>query len=109
MIRTRLAMISASLALVACSGERRTPPATSSAAPQALSTIPAADVSHGEAAIGTADTAPMDPHAPPRTPATLRGVRMEIRHTKPTIAPGVTYNAWTFDGRVPGTVLRATV
>lgn len=51
----------------------------------------------------------MDPHAPPRTPATLRGVRMEIRHTKPTIAPGVTYNAWTFDGRVPGTVLRATV
>ena len=109
MMRTRLAMISVSVALVACRGERRTPPATSSAAPQAPSTIPAADVSHGEAAIGTADTALVDAHAPPRTTATLRRVRIEIRHTKLTIAPGVAYNAWTFDGRVPGPVLRVTV
>lgn len=109
MMRTLLAMISVSVALVACRGERRTPPATSSAAPQAPSTIPAADVSHGEAAIGTADTALVDAHAPPRTIATLRRVRIEIRHTKLTIAPGVAYNAWTFDGRVPGPVLRVTV
>lgn len=101
-------MILVSLALVACSGERRSPPAASSAAPQAPSTVPAADVSHGEAAIGTADTALVDAHAPPRAAATLRRVRIEIRHTTLTIAPGVTYNAWTFDGRVPGPVLRVT-
>jgi nitrite reductase (NO-forming) len=109
MMRTRLALIPVSLALVACSGERRTPPATSSAAPQAPSTVPAADVSHGEAAIGTADTALVDAHAPPRTTANVRRVRIEIRHATLTIAPGVTYNAWTFDGRVPGPVLRVTV
>jgi nitrite reductase (NO-forming) len=108
MIRTRLVLLSVSLALVACGGERRTP-ATSGGTPQAPSTTPAADVSHGEAAIGSADTAPIDPHAPPRSTATLRRVRIEIRHANMIIAPGVTFDAWTFDGRVPGPMLRATV
>jgi nitrite reductase (NO-forming) len=50
----------------------------------------------------------VDPNAPPRTEATLRRIRIEIRHATMTIAPGVTYEAWTFDGRVPGPALRAT-
>jgi nitrite reductase (NO-forming) len=93
--------------VMACRGERGggAPPA----APQTPSTTPAADVSHGEAAIGTADTAPVDPQAPPRTETRLRRIRVELRHAKVTIAPGITYNAWTFDGRVPGPVLRVTV
>jgi nitrite reductase (NO-forming) len=94
-------------AIAACGGERRAP--ASAQPPQAPSTTPAADVSHGEAAIGSADTAPVDPHAPPRTEAALRRVRIEIRHATMTIAPGVAYDAWTFDGRVPGPMLRATV
>jgi nitrite reductase (NO-forming) len=90
-----------------CTRERGTPP--SGQAPKAPSTVPAADVSHGEAAIGTADTAPIDPVAPPRSTARLQRIRIEIRHTKVTIAPGITYDAWTFDGRVPGPVVRVTV
>ena len=31
-----------------------------------------------------------------------------MRHAKITIADGVTYDGWTFDGRVPGPVLRVT-
>lgn len=90
--------------LAGCKGERGTP----AAAPAAPSTTPAADVSHGEAAIGAADTAPVDAAAPARTAATLRRVRIEIRHVKITVAHGVTYDAWAFDGRVPGPFLRVT-
>lgn len=68
-----------------------------------------ADVSHGEAAVGSsADHAPIDAAAPPRSVRRLHRLRIEINHTKVTIASGVTYDAWTFDGRVPGPVLRVT-
>jgi nitrite reductase (NO-forming) len=94
--------------VVAGCRERRSPAAAPQGA-QTPSTTPAADVSHGEAAIGSADTAPVDPQAPPRTAARLRRVRIEIRHATVTIAAGVSYDAWTFDGRVPGPAIRATV
>lgn len=108
MPRAQFMMVLAPFALLACNGERHAPPAATSQA-QSPSTTPAADVSHGEAAIGSADTAPVDPQAPPRTTATLRRIRIEIRHATVTIATGVSYNAWTFDGHVPGPMLRATV
>jgi len=76
--------------------------------PQEPSTTPAADVSHGEAAIGSAATPPVDAAAPPRTEAALRRIRIVIRHVKLTIAPGLNYDAWTFEGRVPGPVVRVT-
>jgi FtsP/CotA-like multicopper oxidase with cupredoxin domain len=38
----------------------------------------------------------------------LRRLRVSIRHAKIAVADGVMYNAWTFDGRVPGPVLRGT-
>jgi nitrite reductase (NO-forming) len=76
--------------------------------PQAPSTTPAADVSHGEAAIGSAETPPVDAAAPPRSAATLHRVRIVIRHARLTVAPGVNYDAWTFDGRVPGPFVRVT-
>jgi nitrite reductase (NO-forming) len=68
-----------------------------------------ADVSHGEAPIGSATAAaPIDPAAPPRASGHLHRLRISIRHAKIAIADGVTYDAWTFDGRVPGPVLRVT-
>lgn len=108
MSREQFMMALVPFIVLACTRERRAPPAATSQA-QAPSTTPAADVSHGEAAIGSADTAPVDPQAPSRTTATLRRIRIEIRHAKVTIANGVSYNAWTFDGHVPGPMLRATV
>jgi len=108
MARVVIMMMSVSLAVLACSRERQAPP-SSAGQERAPSTTPAADVSHGEAAIGSADTAPVDPQAPARTAGTLRRIRIEIRHVKVTIANGVSYNAWTFDGHVPGPMLRATV
>lgn len=72
--------------------------------------VPPADVSHGEAAVGsTAAPAPVDPRAP--APAASRAVRVrfEVKEARWTIAPGVAYEAWTFDGRVPGPVVRVTV
>lgn len=89
------------LALLGC---RKEQPAAS----QTPSTTPAADVSHGEAAIGSAESPLVDAAAPPRSAATLRRIRIVIRHTRLTLAPGVTYDAWTFDGRVPGPVIRVT-
>jgi len=68
-----------------------------------------ADVSHGEAPIGSAvGRAPIDPVAPPRSTSRLQRLRIAIKHAKIMIADGVTYDAWTFDGRVPGPVLRVT-
>ena len=89
------------LAALACRETRRTP----AAAPP---TTPAADVSHGEAAIGAADTAAVEALAPPRTNAALRRVRIEIRHARIVLSSGVTYDAWTFNGRVPGPFIRVT-
>jgi nitrite reductase (NO-forming) len=70
----------------------------------------AASASPGEspAAADTA-AAPIDPAAPPRSTQRLRRIRIEISNVTVRIATGVNYNAWTFDGRVPGPILRATV
>jgi nitrite reductase (NO-forming) len=68
-----------------------------------------ADVSHGEAAVGTsAAAAAVDPRAPAPAAAHLVHVRLEIRHVHLAIAPDVVYEAWTFGGRVPGPALRVT-
>jgi nitrite reductase (NO-forming) len=72
------------------------------------SRIPSA-ISHGEAPVGSPDMpAPIDPAAPARETARLHHVRVEIRHQKIQIDSGVTYDAWTFGGRVPGPVIRVT-
>jgi nitrite reductase (NO-forming) len=39
----------------------------------------------------------------------LRRIRVTIRHAKVPISQGVIYDAWTFDGHVPGPVWRVTV
>lgn len=85
-----------------------TPP-TKAAQEQAPTTSPA-NVSHGEAPVGEVGTPPpIDAAAPARSTTKLHTVRLEMRDTVVTIADGVRYHAWTFDGQVPGPVLRVTV
>lgn len=101
-MKRRLCVTIAAAALIACQErapqQEETPPATAPA-----------DLSHGEAPVGSAEQpAPIDPVAPPRSSRRLHRLRIEINHKKLTIAAGVTYDAWTFDGRVPGPVLRVT-
>lgn len=68
-----------------------------------------ADVSHGEAPVGTSTApAPVDPRAPAPSASRLVTIRLDTREAKLAIAPGVLYEAWTFDGRVPGPVVRVT-
>ena len=70
-------------------------------------TTPPADVSHGEAPIGgpAAEPAPRLARLEPAERTRLHRVRLEMKHAPVVIAPGVTYAAWTFGGRVPGPVL----
>lgn len=105
--RARLLSVAALVALIAC---RERPPQRAAEAPGTTPPMAApADVSHGEAALGSgAEPAPIDPAAPPRATARLHRVRFTMRHAKLPIAEGVIYDAWTFDGRVPGPVLRVT-
>lgn len=75
---------------------------------QAPTAVPA-NVSHGEAAIGSAvDAAPVNAIAPIRKTEHLVRVRFEIKDTLIQISKGVQYKAWTFDGRAPGPVVRVT-
>jgi nitrite reductase (NO-forming) len=68
---------------------------------------PPADVSHGEAPVGgpQAAPAPVDAMLPPLEPGRVHRLRIEIHHATVTIAPGITYAAWTFGGHVPGPIL----
>ena len=77
------------------------PPPGSGAAP--------ANVSHGEAPVGTDTVAPVAAAAPPRGTQRRHRVRLEITHNRVLVAPGTAYDAWTFGGTVPGPVIRVTV
>ena len=104
-----LASLAALAALAACTSTRDTAkPKTDSAAQQAPTASPA-NMSHGEAAVGTfTDAAPVDPTLPPRSTTHSTHVRFVIRDTIIQVAKGVSYHAWTFEGRVPGPVIRVT-
>jgi len=83
-------------------------PRTAVASPQEVpDTTPPADVSHGEAPIGgpKAEPPPRLARLEPATPGRLHVIRLEMKHAEVTIAPGVTYAAWTFGGTVPGPAL----
>ncbi len=102
------------LALAIVSGCKSNAPPSSEQAPrgggpQAAPTAVPANMSHGEARVGTAvDSAPVDPTPPPRASVHLVRVRFEIHDTLIVVSPGVAYHAWTFEGRVPGPTVRVT-
>ena len=102
----------AALALAACQAPgNNLPPAAPPAAPPATAapTVAPANVSHGEAPVGTESTPPpIDPAAPAPSSAKVVKVRFEIRNERLTLDSGVAYEGWTFDGRTPGPVIRVT-
>ncbi|MES2125190.1 MAG: multicopper oxidase domain-containing protein [Gemmatimonadota bacterium] len=67
-------------------------------------------ISHGEAPIGAALTAPDRAADAPPLPATRhQHARLVTAHVRHEIAPGVVYEAWTFDSMVPGPTFRLRV
>ena len=72
--------------------------------------VPAANMSHGEAPVGTG-TAPaqVNASAPPRSTVRHQKLRLVVSNATVEISPGVKFAAWTFGGDVPGPFLRATV
>ena len=110
-IRPYFIVAAASIAL-ACQSKAPSSPSTPAiqkpGAEQAPTNIPA-NISHGEARVGTAtDSAPVEAGAPPRATAHLVTVRLEVKEVTIQVAKGVQYNAWTFGGRAPGPVIRVT-
>lgn len=88
------------------SDKAREPATPATAAPQES---PAA-ISHGEAAIGAALTAPdRAADAPPPGGRPYRRIRLVAAHVRHQVAPGVIYDAWTFDSIVPGPTIRLRV
>jgi len=73
------------------------------------STSPAS-MSHGEARIDN-PAVPLEraADAPPRSTSRLHVIRLRTVHVDHVIAPGVTYQAWTFDSVVPAPTIRVTV
>ncbi len=108
---SRTSLLCALATFAGCQPAKSPKPPESPTQPQvAAPTASAADISHGEAAIGTAGVpAPISAEAPSPAPGHLKALRLEIQHAPITIDEGVTYDAWTFAGGVPGPVLRATV
>jgi len=104
------------LALLAPGCRISPPPARQAAAPastgapanpQSPDTTPPANVSHGEAPVGGPNTppAPVEARLPAVEPGRLHHLRLEIKHVTVTVAPGVSYAAWTLGGGVPGPAL----
>jgi len=52
---------------------------------------------------------PFNPIAPPRLAGTMHDVDIRVEERPMTIAPGVVQRVWTFNGSVPGPVLRVRV
>lgn len=107
-VTTSFCLFAAALLLPACRQDRPPSPSDGGRVQVPPSEIPA-DVSHGEARVGsTAESPAIDPVAPPRVTSRLHRLRIAITHAQVTIADGVSYDAWTFDDRVPGPVMRVT-
>jgi nitrite reductase (NO-forming) len=102
------------LLVVAC--ERPAPPAATQGTEKPATPVTAAPttsptpISHGEAAIGPVLTAPdRAADAPPPGGPSHRVIRFVTAHVHHQIAPGVVYDAWTFDSIVPGPTIRLRV
>jgi nitrite reductase (NO-forming) len=98
------------LSFSACSSNStpRSPEKPDSARHQAPTASPA-NMSHGEAPVGTgAQPAPVNPEAPPRANSRVVRVRFVIRDTIIQVSKSAAYRAWTFEGTVPGPTVRVT-
>ena len=57
----------------------------------------------------SADFVPYDPNLKPAPGGTVHDIEMHAIEKEMEVAPGVTQLMWTFDGKVPGTILRGKV
>jgi nitrite reductase (NO-forming) len=97
------------LALFAAACQSKAPGGAAPAPPAQPPANSPANLSHGEAPVGTvASAAPVSADAPPRATQHLHRIRLEISNATITIARDVTYDAWTFGGKVPGPFIRVT-
>ena len=95
------------LLLLAACQTRSSVPTQSQAIPPTTSP---ASMSHGEAKVDN----PAVPlarvaDAPPRSTVRAHQIRLRSVHVAHLVAPGVVFQAWTFDSTVPGPVVRVTV
>lgn len=108
-MQRKLRAIVICLLLAAC--QSKTPGNSSGAAapPAQTPTNVPANLSHGEAPVGT-DTAaaPVRADAPARSTQHLQRIRLEVTNVTIQLAPNVKYDAWTFGGEVPGPFIRVT-
>jgi nitrite reductase (NO-forming) len=95
--------------MLAAACQSKTPKGTATTPDiQTPTTVPA-NISHGEAPVGTgASAAPVSANAPVRSAQHLHHVRLEISNVTIQLAPNVKYDAWTFGGAVPGPFIRVT-
>lgn len=102
------------LAVAAC-GRASGPPASpahaeKAAAPDTAPSQSPTSISHGEAPIGPVMTEPdRAADAPPPGGSHHRHLRFVTAHVRHQVAPGVVYEAWTFDSIVPGPTVRVSV
>lgn len=104
-----LFLVAAATLVAACQSKAPSSPAAGKPTGEQTPTNIPANISHGEARVGTAiDSAPVEADAPPPATGHLVRVRLEVKETTIQIAKDVLYNAWTFGGRTPGPVIRVT-
>jgi nitrite reductase (NO-forming) len=97
------------LLLFAAACQSKKPEAPAAAPDVQIPTNVPANISHGEAPIGSGtSSAPISAEAPPRSTGHLHRVRLEIFNSTILLAPNVNYDAWTFAGKVPGPFIRVT-
>jgi nitrite reductase (NO-forming) len=95
------------LLLVGCQNRPASPPQSKAPSPSAKAPAP---MSHGEAKINNpAVTLERAADAPVRSTSRIHHVRLRTVHVAHVIAPGVVYQAWTFDSVVPAPTVRVTV
>jgi nitrite reductase (NO-forming) len=105
----RIALLPLVAALVACTSKPGAEQVKTDTASHQAPTVAPANMSHGEAPVGTViDAAPVDPVLPARPAGRIVRVRFVVRDTVIQVSKGVNYRAWTFEGRVPGPVIRVT-
>ena len=90
----------------------RSPVATAPAASAPAPAAPASasqDAAIDATATPAADWKPFDPSLAPAPGGTVHNVTFHIRDTLLQVAPGVMQMMWTFNGQVPGPILRGHV
>ena len=104
-----IAALISTASIIGCAQSQSTQPGQAQSLPAPLGSPITADVTMA-AAGSSAVSAPAPPEALPALPTgNVVHVRLVLLDRLVTIAPGMQYRAWTFNGTVPGPVIHAQV